>query len=98
MYSSYFFNDASPTEIYTLSLHDALPISIGKHTKSHRTASGDHLARWIGGDYRGTGNHLQSSERGGRRWQSCDFWCACQWRSEERRVGKECRSRWETHH
>src|SRR5438034_3661550 len=26
----FFFNDTSTTEIYTLSLHDALPISIGK--------------------------------------------------------------------
>src|SRR5947209_20119597 len=26
--SSFFFNDTAPTEIYTLSLHDALPISI----------------------------------------------------------------------
>src|SRR5207248_9334975 len=26
--SSFFFNDPSPTEIYTLSLHDALPILI----------------------------------------------------------------------
>src|ERR1035441_11000191 len=25
----FFFNDAAPTEIYTLSLHDALPISMG---------------------------------------------------------------------
>src|SRR5947209_20111181 len=25
-FSFFFFNDASPTEIYTLSLHDALPI------------------------------------------------------------------------
>src|SRR5437660_3375199 len=27
-YSSFFFNDTATTEIYTLSLHDALPISI----------------------------------------------------------------------
>src|SRR5947208_8078856 len=27
MLSSFFFNDTAPTEIYTLSLHDALPIS-----------------------------------------------------------------------
>src|SRR3712207_8231755 len=27
MVSSFFFNDAATTEIYTLSLHDALPIS-----------------------------------------------------------------------
>src|SRR5438552_17805192 len=26
MFSFFFFNDTSPTEIYTLSLHDALPI------------------------------------------------------------------------
>src|SRR6266567_8153675 len=26
---SFFFNDTAPTEIYTLSLHDALPISPG---------------------------------------------------------------------
>src|SRR5207247_10117761 len=25
----FFFNDTSPTDIYTLSLHDALPISLG---------------------------------------------------------------------
>src|SRR2546422_5324092 len=28
MYVSFFFNDTATTEIYTLSLHDALPISI----------------------------------------------------------------------
>src|SRR2546427_13255144 len=28
-YSSFFFNDTATTEIYTLSLHDALPISVG---------------------------------------------------------------------
>ena len=27
MQSLFFFNDTAPTEIYTLSLHDALPIS-----------------------------------------------------------------------
>src|SRR3712207_8405166 len=27
MFTSLFFNDTAPTEIYTLSLHDALPIS-----------------------------------------------------------------------
>src|SRR5438876_3049168 len=28
--SHFFFNDTPPTEIYTLSLHDALPISTGR--------------------------------------------------------------------
>src|SRR5438034_4187965 len=34
MFSAFFFNDTATTEIYTLSLHDALPIS-----KSGRRAS-----------------------------------------------------------
>src|SRR3712207_9413945 len=29
MWEGFFFNDAATTEIYTLSLHDALPISLG---------------------------------------------------------------------
>src|SRR2546429_9441567 len=29
----FFFNDTATTEIYTLSLHDALPISDGEHRK-----------------------------------------------------------------
>src|SRR5712675_106201 len=37
--SCFFFNDTATTEIYTLSLHDALPISPGKS----RSATG---ARW----------------------------------------------------
>src|SRR5947208_4568752 len=28
LFSFFFFNDTAPTEIYTLSLHDALPISL----------------------------------------------------------------------
>src|SRR2546430_13371421 len=31
MQSFFFFNDTATTEIYTLSLHDALPISDGMH-------------------------------------------------------------------
>src|SRR5438309_3989282 len=31
-FSLFFFNDPATTEIYTLSLHDALPISAGIHT------------------------------------------------------------------
>src|SRR3712207_6874093 len=37
----FFFNDTATTEIYTLSLHDALPISSGKRvaTTGHWTAA-----------------------------------------------------------
>src|SRR3712207_7534841 len=38
----FFFNDAATTEIYTLSLHDALPISPGPRRR-RRTAR---VARW----------------------------------------------------
>src|ERR1044072_6824638 len=34
----FFFNDRATTEIYTLSLHDALPISAGRHRSSPPTA------------------------------------------------------------
>src|SRR5437773_6933343 len=30
----FFFNDTAPTEIYTLSLHDALPIFAAKHDRT----------------------------------------------------------------
>src|SRR5689334_25273399 len=32
---TFFFNDTAPTEIYTLSLHDALPISAGVRMLPH---------------------------------------------------------------
>src|SRR2546427_9318279 len=31
----FFFNDTAPTEIYTLSLHDALPICLGVASRAH---------------------------------------------------------------
>src|SRR5437870_9053305 len=37
MVLDFFFNDTAPTEIYTLSLHDALPISLGSlHRRQQR--------------------------------------------------------------
>src|SRR5258708_14661793 len=35
----FFFNDTATTEIYTLSLHDALPISFARGAEAHRRAS-----------------------------------------------------------
>src|SRR2546425_12144199 len=35
----FFFNDTATTEIYTLSLHDALPISSARHLGQFRRAS-----------------------------------------------------------
>src|SRR5258707_13774074 len=42
IYLFFFFNDTATTEIYTLSLHDALPISCGLVTKRFQIA-GRHL-------------------------------------------------------
>src|SRR6266536_6273241 len=44
----FFFNDTAPTEIYTLSLHDALPISIRRQEREEQqdeqpAAAGDGL-------------------------------------------------------
>src|SRR2546422_2553034 len=44
----FFFNDTATTEIYTLSLHDALPISAGRRTPGgrddERCGAGSHRA------------------------------------------------------
>src|SRR6266704_6897109 len=43
----FFFNDTATTEIYTLSLHDALPISLRRHPRHHADAgrANQHPAR-----------------------------------------------------
>src|SRR5688572_32127528 len=38
----FFFNDTATTEIYTLSLHDALPIYAGKRFRSMQVINQDH--------------------------------------------------------
>src|SRR3712207_7199997 len=45
----FFFNDTAPTEIYTLPLHDALPISscISSHSESENTTRRSPLASLI---------------------------------------------------
>src|SRR5205809_7828554 len=93
---SFFFSHQTPAHLYTLSLHDALPISItvtltldGTGKVDVKTGLGflDHL--------------LEALSRHAR----FDVTLACEGdlhvddhhtRSEERRVGKECRSRWPT--
>src|SRR2546430_10101625 len=41
MYLLFFFNDTATTEIYTLSLHDALPISVQEGTAITRGGASD---------------------------------------------------------
>src|SRR6266511_200401 len=47
VFTCFFFNDTAPTEIYTLSLHDALPISSPTPPRSRRRAQAA-LDRWQG--------------------------------------------------
>src|SRR3712207_9136444 len=102
----FFFNDTATTEIYTLSLHDALPILLLR--KSLTVLGVVILAFFLHGVL-----HLEAAtiaifgaaalllytrsdiEEVLREveWPTLLFF-----RSEERRVGKECRSRWSPYH
>src|SRR3712207_9389798 len=123
--SFFFFNDTATTEIYTLSLHDALPIFFGYDSdtpesfrrsvdfaREHRfyIAAFNHLTPFPGtplyarlaSERRLLFDRWWLDER--YRYNMVPFTPAamtpaalqrhCLARSEERRVGKECRSRW----
>src|SRR2546430_15763055 len=95
----FFFNDTATTEIYTLSLHDALPILVievfGRYAgftallptmagAADRCVIPEHPV-----DIEQLAELLtQDRNRNPSRYA----------RSEERRVGKECRSRWSPYH
>src|SRR5436853_5527838 len=65
--STFFFNDTAPTEIYTLSLHDALPIcdktrvEIDQHIKNFRAQTAE-IPLLIGGKEIRTGNFINAIE------------------------------------
>src|SRR3712207_9356657 len=107
-YHCFFFNDTATTEIYTLSLHDALPISISTSRlwptacvgplESTRLPSGplwDIVSscpeRW---SCRSSVRWGPSGERMGTGKGRPREVTESEVRSEERRVGKGCRSRW----
>src|SRR2546430_16986294 len=101
----FFFNDTATTEIYTLSLHDALPISGAGRARDalgHRIARsprrpGDGAVGRQGGRVSGSRLDLPTGRADAghgmvRRYRS-ERRVATHGRSEERRVGKEGRSR-----
>src|SRR2546430_17405922 len=88
----FFFNDTATTEIYTLSLHDALPICDEMAVTLLRPlgtvawpASFAPHATTVPSDLSATPAAPAAMAR-------------TLLRSEERRVGKECRSRWSPYH
>src|SRR2546427_11868331 len=101
-FTFFFFNDTATTEIYTLSLHDALPI-YGARCR----CDVDHPAAAFLPDH-----ELRRRTRHEERAAEVDVHdevpvlvlhaheeaVADDTRSEERRVGKECRSRWSPYH
>src|SRR5438270_8005812 len=64
--SLFFFNDPATTEIYTLSLHDALPISHRAGSTSRRVArfspSARRCANWWRRSGGGSGSSMRSEE------------------------------------
>src|SRR2546421_11743863 len=92
----FFFNDTATTEIYTLSLHDALPI----WTDSPRSPDTD--SGRCHPEHRRTNRRpvLADSPPRARRTDEPCVRAPPEppLRSEERRVGKECRSRWSPYH
>src|SRR2546427_12931241 len=100
----FFFNDTATTEIYTLSLHDALPISIScvQQEMNLHMIQDLALAKQKPEIY---WSMLQTAEQVAKRYgigrdAMDEYGAASQQkaRSEERRVGKECRSRWSPYH
>src|SRR5256886_17580551 len=97
----FFFNDTATTEIYTLSLHDALPIclmqqvGVGPVTALAFVLTVGPVSRFPNSKKLVSYLGLNPSEEstGGRQRLG-----AISKRSEERRVGKECRSRWSPYH
>src|SRR2546430_17728835 len=97
----FFFNDTATTEIYTLSLHDALPISLEYASAivqafilSWRVL----LTRGFDVVHACNPPDLLVLVAGFFKLFGKKFLFDHHDRSEERRVGKECRSRWSPYH
>src|SRR5256886_16660069 len=89
----FFFNDTATTEIYTLSLHDALPISRSGSWEKPDAARTSITTSW--------GAWTSSPALWARRWAAPAAATPAgerKSRSEERRGGEECRSRWSPYH
>src|SRR3712207_9477964 len=119
----FFFNDTATTEIYTLSLHDALPILVVSTFEDSPAKKAGILTkdiiekvdgeRVIAKEYDKAVNKMKGKKgsyvtltitREGKGTFDVKIkreeiiLTSSKGRSEERRVGKECRSRWSPYH
>src|SRR3712207_9321319 len=98
----FFFNDTATTEIYTLSLHDALPIYVSEVMRglvevglTTREACGNTVRNVMCSHFAGVCSDEVFDATPYAKAIARFF---IRNRSEERRVGKECRSRWSPYH
>src|SRR5256885_13194655 len=81
----FFFNDTATTEIYTLSLHDALPICIG---------SRDHTSLVNARGYRAAGGTVEGGDRKSTRLNSShlviSYAVFCLKKKSEKRLAYNC--------
>src|SRR5256885_3572405 len=74
--SFFFFNDTATTEIYTLSLHDALPIFVGRHAHRHAHPRSGCRARVARSRYPARSRRAERSEEHTSELQSpCNLVC-----------------------
>src|SRR2546429_9130613 len=66
----FFFNDTATTEIYTLSLHDALPISESGFDDPARNANGGHWSERLREIHAGPRRVVQGADRKSTRLNS----------------------------
>src|SRR2546429_9868954 len=92
----FFFNDTATTEIYTLSLHDALPISFGMPHDQEWELAEEICKRYPVEMVRFGSSGTEVTMHGCRLARAATG--RDKIRSEERRVGKEGRSRWSPYH
>src|SRR5438445_7856345 len=77
----FFFNDTPTTEIYTLSLHDALPISAERHERPQRCGEGRR--------YGGSGRRCHRSEEHTSELQSRQY-LVCRLLLEKKKKKHKC--------
>src|SRR3712207_9407128 len=99
----FFFNDTATTEIYALSLHDALPICYLPRHLGHEGGPPPGVVRFYFFVllFMGSMVGLAMSQDLILLFVFWDLTAIASYyliRSEERRVGKECRSRWSPYH